>query len=144
MPWWGWVVVGAALLGSELVVPSQFFMVFLGAAALVVGLCGLLGFVQPVWQQWLAFGLMSVVFLLFFRRRLWAKMDRDAPLVDDRVVGEIAVANERIEPGGTGRAELRGTSWTARNVGDEPILPGGRARTEEVEGLVLVVRPESK
>ena len=143
MPWWGWIVLGAALLGSELVVPAQFFLVFLGAAALVVGLTELLGFAQPVWQQWIAFGVLSVLFLLSFRRRVWDRMQSEAPPVGDRLVGEVAVASERIEPGATGRAELRGTTWTVRNVGDVALAPGARARTEEVEGLVLLIRPES-
>ena len=41
MPWWGWVVVGAALLGAEIVVPTDFYLVFLGLSALAVGLVGL-------------------------------------------------------------------------------------------------------
>ena len=43
MPWWGWVVVGAALLGAEIVVPTDFYLVFLGLSALAVGLVGAAG-----------------------------------------------------------------------------------------------------
>ena len=35
MPWWGWIVLGAALLAAESVVDAQFFLVFFGAAALI-------------------------------------------------------------------------------------------------------------
>ena len=38
MPFWGWIVVGAALLGAETVVNAQFYLVFLGGAALATGL----------------------------------------------------------------------------------------------------------
>ena len=61
----------------------------------------------------------------------------------ERVVGEIAKVSERIEPGQEGRAELRGTVWTVRNVGEVPLEPGQRVRAEDLEGLVLLVRPES-
>jgi membrane protein implicated in regulation of membrane protease activity len=39
MSWWGWVIGGAVLLGAELAfVDAQFYLVFVGSAALVVGL----------------------------------------------------------------------------------------------------------
>ncbi len=38
MQWWAWIAVGAILLGSELaLVDAQFYLVFIGASALVVG-----------------------------------------------------------------------------------------------------------
>ena len=44
MHWWVWIVIGAILLGSELAfVEAQFYLVFLGAAALVVGLLDFAG-----------------------------------------------------------------------------------------------------
>ena len=34
MPWWGWITIGAILLGSEmLLIDAQFYLVFLGLAA---------------------------------------------------------------------------------------------------------------
>lgn len=36
MPWWGWIVIGALLLGAELmVIEAEFFLVFIGVAALI-------------------------------------------------------------------------------------------------------------
>ena len=44
MQWWAWIAVGAILLGSELAfVDAQFYLVFIGAAALVVGFLDLAG-----------------------------------------------------------------------------------------------------
>ena len=48
MPWWGWLVVGALLLGVEMfVIDAQFYLVFLGVAAALVGLLGLAGIACP-------------------------------------------------------------------------------------------------
>src|ERR1700722_12101289 len=48
MQWWGWVTVGAILLGSELTfVNAQFYLVFVGGAALIVGLLGFPGGLPP-------------------------------------------------------------------------------------------------
>ena len=142
MPWWGWILAGALLLGSELFVTTEFYLVFLGFAALVVGLFLLAGFDQPVWAQWLSFAVLAALFLVGFRRRVWQKIGSTGTPVRDRVVGEIAKVSEHIEPGQEGRAELRGTVWTVRNVGEVPLEPGQRARAVDLEGLVLLVRPE--
>jgi len=42
MTWWGWVIAGAILLGAELsFVSAQFYLVFIGSAAILVGLATL-------------------------------------------------------------------------------------------------------
>jgi membrane protein implicated in regulation of membrane protease activity len=142
MPWWGWILVGAILLGSELFVTSEFYLVFLGVAAVAVGLTGMV-FDLAEWQQWLSFGLLSVVFLVGFRRRFRNWVASSDGAVRDRVIGELATVSERIEPGGTGRAEMRGAVWTARNVGDTPLEAGDRVPTVEVDGLTLEVRRDA-
>ena len=143
MGWWGWIVAGALLLALELMVPTDFFVVFLGVAALMVGGAGLAGLELPVWGQWLLFGALSLVLLVAVRGPLKRRLPAGDPRVDDALVGEIALIHEHLAAGATGRAELRGTQWTARN--DEPtaLEPGARARVERVEGLVLHVRRAS-
>jgi inner membrane protein len=140
MPWWGWIVVGAVLLAAEVVVPTDFFLVFLGASALAVGLLGLIGWDAAVWVQWLAFAALAILSLVFLRGWLRARPTAGVP---ETVMGEAATATEPIEPGGLGRVELRGSTWSARNAGDEPIAPGDRMRVTHVEGLTLHVRREA-
>ena len=49
MAWWGWCILGVVLLGVELLaVDAQFYLVFAGLAAIVVGLLGLVGIELPV------------------------------------------------------------------------------------------------
>ena len=56
MQWWGWIVAGVVLLGLELlVIDAQFFLVFIGLAAIVVGIAALAGMGGPEWVQWLLF-----------------------------------------------------------------------------------------
>ena len=141
MPWWGWIVVGAALLGSELFVTADFYLVFLGVAALAVGVAALAGWPETHWQQWALFAVLAGAALAFFRGRLY-KMIAPGVRVGELVVGEIALVGERIEPGGVGRAELRGTTWTARNTSNAALEAGSRARVERVDGLVLCLRAE--
>jgi membrane protein implicated in regulation of membrane protease activity len=45
MPWWGWIIVGALLMGAELfVIDAQFYLVFLGVSAIAVGVIALVWF----------------------------------------------------------------------------------------------------
>jgi membrane protein implicated in regulation of membrane protease activity len=62
----------------------------------------------------------------------------------DSYIGETAHAVDAIEVNGVGKVELRGTSWSARNVGATPLPAGGRCMVEKVEGLTLLVRPENR
>jgi inner membrane protein len=141
--WWGWIVVGALLLSAELFVPTDFFLVFLGVAALLVGGVGLSGIALPIWGQWLLYAALSLLLLVTVRGPLKRRMPAGDSRADDTLVGEIALIRERLEAGATGTAELRGARWTARNADTTALEPGARARVERVDGLVLHVRRAS-
>jgi membrane protein implicated in regulation of membrane protease activity len=60
----------------------------------------------------------------------------------DSLVGETALAIDDIQVGQIGKAELRGTSWNARNVSENTLNRGQRCKVERVEGLTLCIRGE--
>jgi len=142
MPWWGWIVVGGVLLAAELfVVPTDFFLVFLGVAAILVGGVAWLAPGLSASAEWALFAALAIALLVGFRRRLKARMaGAPPPRVDDTLVGERGVAQAGIAASGEGRIELRGTTWSARNLGEVAIEPGTSVRVERVEGLTLCVR----
>jgi membrane protein implicated in regulation of membrane protease activity len=144
MDWWAWILVGAVLLGSELAfVDAQFYLVFVGAAALVVGLAQAAGLGAPVWLQWLIFALLAAVSMLTFRRRIYERMRRTLPALKAGPAGEIVTLPQALSPGETCRLEFRGSSWSAVNGGKSPIAAGAQARIERVEGLTLVVHDKA-
>ena len=143
MPWWGWIVLGAVLLASEMVVTTEFYLVLLGAAALVMGLLGMAGLEGPIWLQWIQFGAISVFFFVAFRRRVWRRVMERQDKLKEPLIDEVGVTEEAIPSGGTGRIELRGSFWTVRNQGDTPLEAGARARVVRVDGLFLYVERES-
>lgn len=146
MPWWGWVTVGTLLLTAELVwVDFEFYLVFLGVAALIVGLVGLAGVESPYWLQWLAFAALSLISFLIFRKRLYRTLRGFATAeIPENVESERAVALEAIAPGGRGQVDLRGSRWTAQNTGARPIEAGAALRVLRAEGIVLQVRGEEE
>ena len=144
MQWWAWIAVGAILLGSELTfVNAQFYLVFVGASALVVGILALAGATTADWLQWLIFAALAVASLLTFRGRVYERMRRTLPVMRSGPAGEIVTLPLELPPGETCRLEYRGSSWSAINAGESVIAAGSRARVERVDGLTLVVRGEN-
>jgi inner membrane protein len=142
MIWWHWLVLGLLLVAAEMAT-GGFYVIFFGAAALMLGVLVLFEFGGPAWVQWLLFSVLSVSSLLAFRNRFRALMRVGTPAADvDRLVGESAVPLEDIAPGGVGRAELRGTVWTARNPGPTPLHRGQRCTVSAVEHLTISLIPE--
>lgn len=144
MLWWHWVVLGLLLAGLELATPGGFFLIFFGAGGLLVGLLALLGLAGPPWVQWLLFSVASVGALLLFRdpllRLVQARARMHGPV--DALTDETATTLEDIAPGAMGRAELRGTAWSAKNVGTTVLTKGQRCAVQRVDGLTLYVQPE--
>ena len=143
MIWWYWMLLGLILAAVELATPGGFFFVFFAVSAIVVGLLELAAIIEADALQWILFSVVSIVCLAFFRRPLLDRMRRsERPDTVDSLVGEGAVAITPILAGGYGRAELRGSTWSARNVDDNPLEAGQRCRVVAVRGLEIDVRPE--
>ena len=80
MQWWAWIAVGAILLGSELTfVNAQFYLVFIGSAALVVGFLDLAREALAAWLQWTIFAVLATVSMIGFRRRIYERMRGHLP-----------------------------------------------------------------
>ena len=144
MIWWYWMVLGLALLGAEMTTPGGFYIIFFGLAALVVGTLAGLNLVQTDWLQWLLFSVIAVASLLMFRGPLLAKLseNKTGQVAVDSIVGEIAIPLEPLAIGETGKAELRGTAWTAKNVGSSRLHKGHRCKVTKVDGLTLWIAGE--
>jgi hypothetical protein len=141
MQWWTWFVLGTLLLAIELfAIDAQFFLIFVGAAAIVVGLIGMLGINLPVWLQWLVFAALSVVAVATMRKQIYAKLRSRATASVDTDVNKRVRIPEELAPGKSMRVEYRGTGWTALNVGNNAIAAGEEVRIESVDGLTLRVR----
>ena len=141
MDWWMWLLVGFVLLMLELVTPGGFFVFFFGVGAVAVGLLVVAGLAPAAWAQWALFSALSVSALVFFRKPLLERMRKaERPGAVDSLIGETAVALSSIDAEGIGKAELRGTSWTAKNVGGNPVQAGQRCTVENVVGLMLWIR----
>lgn len=140
MTWWSWMILGAVLLGAEMfAVDAQFYLVFLGVSAALVGLLGLFGIALPEWGQWLAFSAASLFFFFSFRRMIYQKIRGSGESYPETMSGESMQISTDLAPGAEMRTQYRGSDWTVRNVSDTTIVAGTRAKVVHVEGLTLHV-----
>ena len=141
MSWWGWCIIGTLLFAAELfAVDAQFYLIFLGIGAVVVGLIGLVGIDLPDWAQYMVFAALSVAAMLTVRRAMYEKLRGRLVGKVDGDVAQRVLLPEALAPGKSMRIEYRGSGWTALNVGDRPIPAGEEVRIEAVDGLTLRVR----
>ena len=118
MIWWYWILLGLVLAAIELATPGGFFVIFFAVGALLVGLIDVAGILEADSVQWVLFTIVSLASLALFRKPLLQRMNRGTTNdAVDSLVGELAIAAEAIPPGEHGRAQLRGSTWTVRNVG---------------------------
>jgi membrane protein implicated in regulation of membrane protease activity len=130
------------LLAVEMfVIDAQFYLVFVGAAAAIVGLLGLSGVSLPEWSQWLVFAALSLTAMVTFRRRIYELVRKRSGHVEERLtLGDRVVVPALLEAGQSCRVDYRGSSWTARNVDVQPIEAGHEAVITYIDGLTLHIK----
>ena len=94
-------------------------------------------------MQWAVFGLLAVLSVVIFRRRIYGLLRRKLPEMRQGPVGETVVLPAPLLPGESCRVEYCGSSWNATNGGHASILAGQRARIDKVDGLTLVLHGEN-
>ena len=140
MPWWGWIILGALLFGAEILgIDAAFFLIFIGISAVLVGLAELLGAGMPFWGELLAFAIISLISMVFFRRRIYTMVRSNAKGVDDNIVGQTVQVTDDLAPGASGRVNYRGTTWRVINVGATVISSGSQVAIKEVDGTTLKI-----
>jgi membrane protein implicated in regulation of membrane protease activity len=142
MPWWAWIVIGSLLLAAELaLIDAQFYLVFIGAAALLVGGAELAGIPMPEPLQWLVFAGLSVALLLVFRQRIYDLTKASPGNVVSGPAGEEVSIPVDLAPGASCRVDFRGSTWTAQNKSEVVLPAGSQARIVNVDGLTLQIVP---
>lgn len=141
MPWWAWIVVGLVLLGAELfAVDAQFYLIFIGIGAVIVGIIGFAGPELPSWVPWILFAVLSLSSMFTIRKKLYDSLRGRAVGIANSAVGSHISVTEDVAPGRSCRTEYRGSTWTAVNTGEETIPAGATAEIDAVEGVKLSVR----
>jgi len=139
MTWWMWVLLGFLLLGIEMA-STTLHVAFFGLGGLFVGLLVGVGWNGPLWQQVLVFTASALVGLFFIRPPLMRKLKFNEAKVVDSLVGEQAIPLSEIPVQAIGKAEMRGSTWNAQNVGAGTLTKGQRCTVESVDGLLIRIK----
>ena len=143
MLWWHWLLLGVVLIALEMAASGGFYIIFFGVAAVVIALLSLAGLSGPLWFELLLFSVLSVASLLFFRNPIMRRLNLEGGAADlDTLAGQTCSVLEPMPPGGNGRVEMRGTTWSARNLGTTPLSNGARCTVIRSERLTLLVKAE--
>lgn len=138
-PMWSWLLLGALLLGIEIVLPGLHFVWF-GFAAIIVSIIVFATGIAWGWQL-IAFALTAAAFVVFLRGYASpTRMTSDEPDLNIRgqqYVGRTALVEAAIS-GGRGKVRIGDTTWTASG----PDMPeGASVKITGVDGIVLIVAP---
>src|SRR5262245_4138865 len=135
--WWHWIVLGIALMLAELAVPA-FFLVWFGAAAVVVGLAVAVFPSFSFAYQVVVWTVVSVALVwLWFKVFKRGHHKTRAGLSTGTFVGEVALVTRDMRPYERGRIRfqkpiLGDETW--ESIADEEIRAGERVKVIAVEG----------
>ncbi|EIK0772706.1 MULTISPECIES: NfeD family protein [Vibrio] len=140
---WHWLAFGFALLAVELLGTAGYFL-WLGMSALIVG--AIMTVLPMNWQlQWLCFASFSLITTWLWWRRQWSKdkqedQERDLNQKYKQLIGRTLILEEDFSVG-LNRIKVADTTWSAQS--DQALPAGTRVRITDVEGIILIIEPDS-
>ena len=140
--WWHWIVIGLALIGTELLAPA-FYLIWFGLGALIVGLLSALLPLSGTWQV-LIWTVASIAMVLLWFRFLKPKTKTLAGRSDVQIVGEVGLLTRAVAPFERGEVRFQkpiAGSETWPCIADTEIAAGTRVRVSALEGNILKITP---
>ncbi len=137
-----WIVALVIFLVVE-AVSAGLVSIWFAAGALAALICAALK--GPLWLQAIWFVVVSGVTLILTRPLVKKYVNGKSVATNaDRNIGRSAVVTEKIDNlAGAGTVKLDGVLWSARSVNDAPIEEGATVVVREIQGVKLLVEPES-
>ncbi len=142
-------LIGVALLLAELLLSTGGVLAALGAAGLIAGgVLALTADADSSASDWagpalITLGVLCAISFYFISRKvLEAHRGQPVRAGHEELIGAPAEVRTSLDP--EGQVWIEGALWRARLTGNEATpRPGDRVTVEAIEGLTLMVRPES-
>ncbi len=138
-----WIALAAVFLGAELATVALVSLWFV-VGSLAALLACVLG--AAAWLQVLIFALVSAGMLLLLRPFLRKYVDPHKIRTNvDAVIGQEGIVTEAIDNlEAVGTVKLNGLPWSARSESGAKIASGTVVTVRRVDGVKLIVSPNSK
>ena len=136
-----WLGAAAIFIVIEIITMGLTTIWFAGGA--LVGAV-MAAFSLPLWNQIVAFALVSVILLILTRP--WALKYLNGRTVRtnvDSLIGQTALVTQDIDNlNAKGQVKVKGQIWTARSISDDVQLHEGQKVTiESISGVKVIVKP---
>lgn len=139
-----WIIIGVVLILTELLATS-IVAVFLGLAAIIVGVLLQLGLIESASTQYTLFGVISLLLLFTARGRFkrwfvgYTADSNEQPSTFSQDIGDRVTVLADFQQG-QGRVLLNGVQWDAHSTDD--LKTGELAWVTANQGIHLVVARE--
>lgn len=135
---WIWIAVAGAFLIIELTAPTMIFICFV-IGAIVSAIMAQIWPDAYYWQV-AAFAVVSPA-LIPFTRRFARKISNPAPELSnvDRMIDQVAIVIEAIDPDLGGKVKFEGEIWRARAA--VPVAVNAKVKIKSVSGTKVIVEP---
>jgi membrane protein implicated in regulation of membrane protease activity len=139
MDYWNWLIGGLLILICEIFIPAEFFLFFIGLAALITGGLVAGGFLPGLEMQMLCFAVIAPLLLYTVRKPIYAYLLTTNGKLTVGLEGSIVQITADILPGKTGTGTARGSSWKVTNRSDITLEAGSSHKIASTLGLTLIV-----
>ena len=136
--YWHWWVFGLVLLVAEMLLPTGFFLIWIGAAAILVGA---VAWLVPAlsWEvEMVMFGVLSIASFLVWKRVRPVNLDSDQPALNRRGQSYVGRTFTLAAPivNGVGKLHVDDSQWRISGADAEA---GTQVRVVAVDGATLKV-----
>lgn len=142
MPWEVWLILGFIFLALELFFPTGFYLFIFGIGAILTGAVTWVGLVTDTSYQLVSCAVLTLICLFALRKPLMGFQVPAGGGTYQELIGDEVIITSEIGVQGLGKGELRGSSWSIKNVGPSSIAAGERCKVVRVEGITLSVTNE--
>jgi hypothetical protein len=132
-----WLSAGLLLIIGDLLA-SSFFLLFLGAGALITGIAAAIG-VENDAILWLIFALSSAFLAMLLRKPLLSRFGPQKKSLYNEHEGQIVEIADIENDLGPAKAKYRGSMWPVRSASGQTLELGQKLKVLSLDGITLVV-----
>jgi membrane protein implicated in regulation of membrane protease activity len=144
MNWWLWIIIGLAVLSLEMLIPLDFFLVFVGLAGIITGaisgIAQLCGFEIGSSAEYFICAVTIVLLFVFAKKPLVNHLMSSKKNIKSALENDyVSIEGNTINPNEFGTGNSRGTVWKVQNLGSTALEVGKSYKVSRKDGITLII-----